>query len=184
MSNGGSYRTWLYQNNLKFIPRNQWFQPVLELQKELIALRRELFAHPQFKAMVDAERERLKHETSKTEFGIEASLMSRIVQTCENEVLGIVDRVFFDLGWDTLALIFDGLIAEPSSRSQNPAALHGKDGALDKAEKACKERGWDIKLAEKPLHWLQGDTPRSVLAARDALQKFASWEQQLGGYHA
>eukprot|EP00966_Prymnesium_polylepis_P182568 4229925-Prymnesium_polylepis.1 len=66
--------------------------------------------------MVDAERERLKRESEKSEFGIEASLMSRIVQTCENEVLGIIDRVFFDLGWDTLALVFDGLIAEPSDK--------------------------------------------------------------------
>ena len=178
MSNGGSYRTWLYQNNLKFIPRNQWFQPVLELQKELIALRRELFAHPQFKAMVDAERERLKHETSKTEFGIEASLMSRIVQTCENEVLGIVDRVFFDLGWDTLALIFDGLVAEPSSSCQNPAALAD---ALEKAEDACKARGWNIKLAEKRLHGKQDETPRSVTAARAAMQESAAFEAQLGG---
>ena len=96
----------LDQNALPFIPRRQWYQPVLELQKELNALRRELFEHPQFKAMVASERDRLRREGEKTEFGIEASLMSRIVQTCENEVLGIVDRVFFDLGWDTLALVF------------------------------------------------------------------------------
>eukprot|EP00966_Prymnesium_polylepis_P076027 1762696-Prymnesium_polylepis.1 len=57
VSNGGGYRTWLDQNGQPFIPRSQWFQPVLELQKELIALRRKLFVHPRFKAMVDAERE-------------------------------------------------------------------------------------------------------------------------------
>ena len=134
----------------------------------------------------DTERNRLKRESAKTEYGIEASLMSRIVQTCENEVLSIVDRVFFDLGWDTLALVFDGLIVEPSSRCQNPAPLHGEGGALKKAEKACKAQGWDIKLAEKPLHWETTDDgkrecppPRSVMAARAAMQELAAFEAQL-----
>jgi hypothetical protein len=111
-------------------------------------------------------------------------MMSRIVQTCENEVLGIIDRVFFDLGWDTLALVFDGLIVEPSSRCQNPAALHGEGGALAKAEGTCAARGWKIKLAEKPLHGLQDKTPRSVTAARTAMQEFAAWEAQLAHSHA
>ena len=105
--------------------------------------------------------------------------MSRIVQTCENEVLDIIDGVFFDLGWNTLALVFYGLIAEPSSRCQSPAPLHGEGGALDKAEKACKARGWDIKLAEKPLNRGQSETPRSVTAARAAMQGFAAFEAQL-----
>ena len=176
VSNGGGYRTWLDQNSLPF-DRSKWYRNVLQLQKELMALREELFVHRQFKAMVDAERERLKGAGEKTEFGIEASLMSRIVQTSENEVLGIIDRVFFDLGWDTLALVFDGLIAEPSSSCQKPAALAD---ALVKAKEACEARGWNIKLAEKRLHGKQGETPRSVTAARAAMQEFAAFEAQLG----
>ena len=46
---------------------------------------------------------------------------------------------------------------------------------------ASVARGWDIKLAEKPLHGLQGETPRSVTAARVAMQEFAAFEAQLGG---
>jgi hypothetical protein len=176
VSNGGSYRTWLDQNALPFIPRRQWYQPVLELQKELNALRRELFEHPQFKAMVASERDRLRREGEKTEFGIEASLMSRIVQTCENEVLGIVDRVFFDLGWDTLALVFDGLIVEPAEGCR-PLALAD---VLAKAKEACKARGWDIELADKPLHGLQEGTPRSVTAARTAMRDYQAFLTQLG----
>jgi hypothetical protein len=176
VSNGGGYRTWLEQNDLPFVPRNQWYKPVLELQKELLTLRQELFAHPKFKAMVDAERDRLRREGEKTEFGIEASLMSRIVQTCENEVLGIVDRVFFDLGWDTLALVFDGLIVEPAEGCR-PLALAD---VLAKAKEACKARGWDIELADKPLHGLQEGTPRSVTAARTAMRDYQAFLTQLG----
>ena len=169
VSNGGSYRTWLDQNALPFIPRSQWYRPVLELQEELIVLRRELFVHPQFKGMVDTEWDRLRREGEKKELEIEASLMSRIVQTCENEVLGIVDRVFFDLGWDTLALVFDGLIVEPAEGCQSLALAD----MLAKAKEACKARGWDIELADKPLHGLDGGTPRSVTAAREAMQGFS-----------
>ena len=169
VSNGGSYKTWLDQNNLPF-DRAQWYKPVLWLQRELMDLRQELFVHPQFKGMVDTERDRLKRENEKTEFGIEASLMSRIVQTSEDEVIRIIDQTFFDHGWDTLALVFDGLIAEPSSGCKDQVAL---TDVLTEAEARCKAYGWDIKLAEKPLHGLHGGTPRSVTAAREAMQGFS-----------
>ena len=185
VSNGGSYRTWLDQNALPRIPRSQWFQPVLRLQKELLELRKELFEHPEFKSLVGNEGARLRSESAKSEFGIEASLMSRIVQTCEDEVLRIVDRVFFNCGWDTLALVFDGLIVEPS------AAVPTEDRrdleyVLRKAEQACEAQGWRIKLAEKPLHGLQQAAdgrlalPPSVEKARTAVREFNAFLAQLG----
>lgn len=180
VSNGGGYRTWLEQNNLTFIPRSQWYQPILKLQEELLTLRKVLFLHPRFKAMVDTERERHQREKIKSEFSIDASLMSRITQTCENEVLSIIDRVFFDLGWDTLALIFDGLVVEPAEGCTSHRQLDGGDGAMAKAEAACKSRGWDIKLAIKKLHRnTEYTAPDTLIAARAVAQAFAAWEAQL-----
>ena len=98
------------------------------------------------------------------------------MQTCENEVLGIVDRVFFDLGWDTLALVFDGLIVEPVEGCR-PLALAD---VLARAKEAGKARGWDIELADKPLHGLQEDTPRSVTAARTAMRDYRAFLTQFG----
>ena len=125
--------------------------------------------------MVDLERDRLKRETTKTAFGIDASLMSRIVQTCEDEVLTIIDRTMFDLGWDTLALVFDGLIIEPADGNSS----FGIKEAMSKAEEACRAGGWDIKLADKPLHGLQNERPRSVTQAREAMRAYNAWKSQV-----
>ena len=39
--------------------------------------------------------------------------MHRIVQACENEVLGIIHRAFFDANYEVRAKVFDGLVVEP-----------------------------------------------------------------------
>ena len=77
--------------------------------------------------------------------------MSFIVQTAEDEVLGIIDRTFFQMGWDVLSLIFDGLIAE-GAKGCDPAPL---EDVLKASEEACCSnpgRSWKIKLAVKPLN--------------------------------
>ena len=48
---------------------------------------------------------------------MEASLTSLIIQTCEDTVLRIIDKTLLKLGWDVLALIFDGLLAEPTTHA-------------------------------------------------------------------
>ena len=101
--------------------------------------------------------------------------MSRIVQTCEDEVLTIIDRTMFDLGWDTLALIFDGLIIEPADGNSSCSVKE----AMALAEEACRASGWDIKLADKPLHGLQDETPRSVTQAREAVRAYNAWKTQV-----
>jgi hypothetical protein len=164
---GGGYETWLDSNDLT-TPRAQWFQKVILLKRELLTFRAFLFTHPRFKEMVNAERERAKREMA--EHSVEASLMSRIAQTCENEVLGIIDRVFFDLGWNTIALVFDGLIAEPRGSEAEPL-----EQCLRKAEAACHSRGWKVVLADKPLHH-DGDfvLPRTLTEARQVVREMVA----------
>ena len=168
VANGGGYRTWLRDNGMD--EDVQKFEPVLKLQKELKELRSVLFQHQRFKAMVETERARLAAEKEKTEHGIDASLMSRIMQTCENEVLGIIDRVCFDMGWDALSLVFDGLIVEPGIACVTELA-----DVLKAAEERCSQAGWTIKLAVKPLHGLYqttADLPPTIAEAREALHRF------------
>ena len=96
--------------------------------------------------------------------------MSRITQTCENQVLGIIDRVCFDMGWDTLSLVFDGLVIEPGI-----ACNTERDGVLRAAEARCAQDGWKIKLLIKPLHGLYqtaAEPPPTIAEAREALRLF------------
>ena len=115
--------------------------------------------------------QRLERKGDKHGEGIETSLWSRIVQTCEDEVLSIIDRVLFDLGWDVWALIFDGLMAAPSAECKEPDIKK----ALEAAEKACNPR-WQIKLVDKDLHGLQGNSVKTIVAAREALEEFDAFE--------
>lgn len=54
---------------------------------------------------------------------------------------------------------------------------------MEKAEKACKDRGWDVRLAIKKLHREDNTaytSPRTLAAARAAMHGFMAWEAQLG----
>ena len=189
ISNGGSYRTWLNKNGLPFNGYDRCYRPMLELQRQLKTFRDKLLVHPQYKPMVDAERERLRREGEKTENGIEASLMSRIVQTEEDQVLGIIDRTLFDLKWRVLALVFDGLIAEPGEgcRTSDQDALKAAEAACGNPDKpdGSKSDPFGIKLAVKPLHGKHqfdenggtDDPLPSMEAAREALREFEAWEE-------
>jgi len=185
VGNGGSYYTWLRDNDLKlpaegskafegkkcraFLPPEKCVPGEPNAIRELAAIRAVLFEHPRFKAMVEAERERLVREGRKPRRKHDASLWSRIVQTGEDAVLSIVDRVLFDLGWDVFALIFDGLIAAPSAACAEPDV----DEALAKAQAACARAGWKVVLAPKPLHGRQDETPKTITRARAALENWA-----------
>ena len=183
VGNGGSYETWLRNNALRVPPRGltafegkkskaflrkgKASEP--NMTRELDALRTTLFDHPRFRATVEAERGRLQRERLKPFWQHDASLWSTcVVQASENEVLGHIERALFQLGWDVWALIFDGLMAAPSAACTEPDAKR----AIEAAEAACKACGWDIKLAEKDLHGLQNETPKSIAKAQWALARW------------
>ena len=183
----GSYDTWLKDNDLP--PPRSRYSKVLQMHKELRGFRKLLIGctrenvspHPKFKGMVDLERGRLTSEGKKDAHAVDASLMSRILQTCEDDVISMVDRHFFDLGWDTLAIVFDGIIVEPAEGSTDHVDLKH---AIVEAERACILSGWDIKLVDKPLHREPGEEylpTRSAKAARSSMQAFRAWKEQLAG---
>ena len=100
-------------------------------------------------------------------------LLPRIVQCCENEVLGIVHRTFYDQGWTVRALVFDGLVAELSDELNL-----GISGVMAAAEAACKVRGWDIRLTEKELLGKQDEPLPVAVDARMVYQRVCA---ELGG---
>ena len=189
VGNGGSYDTWLRNNSLRvptrglaafeskkckaFLSRRQCKKGEPNMTRELEALRTALFDHPRFRAAVEVERRRLQREGLKPSWQHDASLWSTcVVQASENEVLGHIERALFQLGWDVWALIFDGLMAAPSTACDEPDV----NKALAAAQEACVSAGWKVVLAEKPLHELQDETPKSITRARDAIENWACRE--------
>ena len=63
----------------------------------------------------------------------------------------------------------DVLIIAPSDACTEPDV----EKALEAAQAACQRAGWDIVLAEKPLHGLQNVTPKTIANARAALEDWA-----------
>ena len=90
--------------------------------------------------------------------------MPRIVQCCENEVLAIINRAFVELHWAVRALVFDGLVVEPPPRP----GWH-LPNAMAAAERACKARGWDVRLLEKELHGKQSDPVQAIVDAHSVV---------------
>ena len=160
------YRTWLRavgrDGGLAGRPGAREFQDfAFRLMMETKALAERLLRHPRFR-WTSIDREKLAAE-GKSPAQIDALLMPRIVQFCENEVLGIIHRSFFASGWRVRALVFDGLIAEGPSGTPLPHA------AIDAAQIACREHGWDVRLIEKPLFGQQDAPMRTLERARNAL---------------
>ena len=112
------------------------------------------------------EREKLKKEGRPTGL-IDSALMPRIVQSCENEVLGIIHRIFTQHNWTVRAKVFDGLVVEPG---------HGIRPTLEEvnkeAENICRSFGWDIQLVEKPLHG-EVATPITIEKARAIVRQLS-----------
>ena len=171
ISNGGTYRTWLKKFGLsEDAPQ---VRDVIQLQREVIrVLRPAIFDCPCFKPMLDHERQRLVMEGQKNKHEIEKSLFSRALQTCENEVLTIIDKCCYDNEWEVMAKVFDGLVVSPPATPTTPLDAEGGDCLLRRAERACAEQGWDIRLAEKKLHGLHQAVPETVTEARGALRRF------------
>ena len=192
VGNDGSYHTWLRDHGLRepngglaafegkkckvFLPPKHCRPDEPNMTRELHALRVALFHHPRFRAAVEAERGRLQREGRKPRWQHDASLWSTcVVQASEDEVLGLIERALLALGWDVWALVFDGLIIAPSGACTEPDV----EKALEAAEAACQRAGWDIVLAEKPLHGLQNVTPKTIAKAKEALENWAC--RQAGG---
>ena len=170
---GGQYETWLRavkqpkpgREGSKGSLQAKVNGFVFRLYAEIRALRTQLLQHPRFK-WTSVDRAKLVADGKKGG-AVESCLMPRIVQCCENEVLSIIHRTLFGMGWKVRAKVFDGLIAE-----RGPECESDMRTAIAEAEKACLANGWDIRLAEKPLHGKHDEPLRTVVEARAVL---AAW---------
>ena len=168
---GGTMRTWLRKVDRTIENSSAAGREVrnfaFRLESEARALREALVQHPRFK-WTQIEREKLKDDDRNHGAQIEAALLPRIVEACENEVLSIVHRAFHDGGWAVRALVFDGLIVEPPPSAAAAGRQSHLDAMLRTAENACRARGWDVQLAEE-LHGLQDRELGALEEAREAL---------------
>ena len=174
--NGGRYETWIRLVGQEGCGSNEDSQScrkylksfVFRLSGEVRALRDHLLLHPRFR-WTQIDREKLKKE-GMGDGAISNLLLPRIVQACENEVLGIIHQSFSQDGWIVRAKVFDGVIVEPGSAPR--ASLFD---VMKGIEIFCLLRGWDIRLIEKPLHGHQMEPIRTLVDARKICRTFAAF---------
>ena len=69
-------------------------------------------------------------------------MMPRIVESCENEVLGILHLIFCRLGWNVLAKVFDGLIVESASTADEGDLNSAMRTEARQRRSAARVAGW------------------------------------------
>jgi len=168
---GGTYTTWLraiekehfqIQDEVD-LKKLQSF--VFRLQSEIAAFRDELLRHPRFKwTCIDTD---YLTKQGKKGGALYGALMARIVQNCENEILGIIHRFLQHNHWNVLALIHDGVIVEKGQK-----AVMDLDTMMKETISACLLRGWTVDIKEKPLHSLQNEDIATVVEAREIVKEF------------
>ena len=181
---GGSFDGWFWslpkQNSyIEKMPNPQIRQWAESLQLEISLLRSQLMQHPRF-SWTSIERKALqgvRERKNRSDESIENSLFGRVVQSCQDEILDIVESCFARDGWQAYGRVFDGLIVghtcarTNNSATNSPATLEHKQmqAVLAGAEEACRTAGWDIELAEKPMHGTQDQPMRTLAEGRASL---------------
>ena len=75
----------------------------------MASFRNVLLQHTRFK-WISVERQKLESNGVKKGGAIDTTLLLRSVQSCKNEVLGIIHRSFYENIWRVHAKFFDGVI--------------------------------------------------------------------------
>ena len=169
--NFGSYHAWLKEHRLGETSAPD--EPgVLKLIAEVTAFRNHIFAHPEFKSRIDAERRELQRKRPKdAPHRIERSLWSYWLQEREHGILMLIDerlRWMFGNG-AVRVLIFDGCLVLVPEGTDLPAKL-------SEVEKWLREvHDWDVELNEKPLHGKQDEPVESIRRAREALREYEAY---------
>jgi hypothetical protein len=161
---GGRYETWRKRFNVvkSTSGADKVRKFVFNLDTQTRVLRDHLLKHPRFE-WTTVDRSKLAEQGRKGG-ALDRALLPRIIQYGENEILRILHRNFHSNGWIVRAKVFDGLILE-----RGKGVTADLESSLRLAERSCQLDGWDVRLAEKPLHGKQDDPIQTVVDARAAL---------------
>jgi len=140
------------------------------LAVEITVLADGILRHEKFRWATSDRAQLVAEERSSA--NIQALMLRRVVQSCENEVLSHVQRCFYNLGWDSRSKAFDSVIVE-----RGPDAKSSLRDCLNMCQTSCMMQGWDIKLIERELNGKQDKKMKTIEEARMALahlQKYMS----------
>eukprot|EP00541_Cyclophora_tenuis_P019053 CAMPEP_0116573388 /NCGR_PEP_ID=MMETSP0397-20121206/18763_1 /TAXON_ID=216820 /ORGANISM="Cyclophora tenuis, Strain ECT3854" /LENGTH=240 /DNA_ID=CAMNT_0004101941 /DNA_START=134 /DNA_END=856 /DNA_ORIENTATION=- len=156
------YKSWLRTMELESEEAEAVKEFTCGIAAEIAVFSAEILRHPKYQ-WTALEREQLQKEGKKAA-ALTTALMSKILRSCETEIIAIIHRCLENVGWQVRSKIFDGLLLE--RRMESTRAL---GEALKLAETACKLQGWEVSLVERPLHGRQDEPMKTVVEARQAL---------------
>jgi hypothetical protein len=137
---------------------------------EVAVLADEILRHPKF-WWATADRAKLIEDGMRPAH-IQAMMLSRVVQSCQNEVLSQVHRCCHNLGWIARSKVFDSLILE-----QSRDAKSSLNDTLKMCQTSCIMQGWDLKLVELEMYGKQDNNIKTIHEARVALSQLSKTVQ-------
>ena len=155
---GGSYEGWMHNVNLKPEQRKGRCVFVSQFEAELKLLRQAVFTSREWGPHVAKDRARLRKQgRKKDEDAIDRSVMARVAQAIENQILTSMRRHCAEHGIRVLSLVFDGLAV---------LACSPDDLKLREMEQRIQEEtGYVMGVEEKPL-FLPRSEPFPVIRRR------------------
>jgi hypothetical protein len=137
---------------------------------EVAVLADEILRHPKF-WWATADRAKLMDDGMHPAH-IQVTMLSRVVQSCQNDVLSQVHRCCHNLGWIARSKVFDTLILERSRDAKS-----GLTDTLKMCQTSCIMQGWDLKLVERDMHGKQDTGIKTIHEARVALSQLSKTVQ-------
>ena len=118
--------------------------------------------------------------------GIARSVWAIWLQNEENTVLALMVKRLRMLGWHAMAKIFDGLLAERRSNTEDPRVQQClldcpvlRDALDDVQGWLLTQHDWDVKLVEKPLHEWRHDRDWPIRTVAEADKVLSEMREML-----
>ncbi|KAI2506656.1 hypothetical protein MHU86_7757 [Fragilaria crotonensis] len=152
------YKSWLRSEGVAGVESDE-IKFALTLAVEVAILSDEILRHRKFR-WATADRAKLVAE-GMSPAHVRATMFTRVIQSCQSDILSHVQRCCHNLGWLARSKAFDSLILEKGRDAKSSLS-----DALKMCQTSCVMQGWDLKLVEIPMHGLQDNSIKAIQDAR------------------
>lgn len=152
------YKSWLRSEGVAGVESEE-ITFAFKLAVEVAILSDEILRHRKFR-WATADRAKLVAE-GMPQAHIRATMFTRVIRSCQSDILSHVHRCCHNLGWIARSKAFDSLILEKGRDAKSSLS-----DSLKMCQTSCVMQGWDLKLVELAMHGLQDNSIKAIQDAR------------------
>ena len=152
------YKGWLRSEGSAGVASDE-IKFALKLAVEVAVLSDEILRHRRFR-WATADRAKLV-AAGMSPANVRAAMLSRVIESCQSDIISHVQRCCHNLGWIARSKAFDSLILEKAQDAKSSLAE-----SLKMCQTSCVMQGWDLKLVELPMHGMQDNIIKTIQDAR------------------